>query len=469
MPNELQPYVIFLSVFILINVAIYFVIQLNAKEKIFKELFYYWLAVFLVFVSEGMVTTGKLALSLIFLTNFIPISIMASFILRTYNYKFKFRFYAFAIPTAVLLTIVLDWLEMPFPVTSAPIVLVNIGPFIEAMYVSMYLERKQSGVTEKIIGAFLSGFGIFCCLNYGLNRFEPTVIEYVFGFGTAFVCYLMYSILLPVYVIQQINRKRTEYLEAMVSERTRELSESKHEKEKLLRVLVHDISNPLQAVMFKMGQLRKSARMTGADSDSLEKSHKHLNAIKDIIAHVREYECVLSGTRTLNLGEVLVSECLDEIEMMFSDRFKAKDIHFIVENKLPADAFVLVDKTSFIHSVAANLISNALKFSVPHSEVRFISRMEENEIVFEVIDQGIGISRDSLQKIFDIGTVASRAGTQGEVGTGFGLPIVKAYAQMYGGRISARSSREKENSGTTFSLYLPVPNKENSGSQTFLH
>lgn len=105
MPSELQPYVIFLLVFILVNIVIYFVIQLNTKENIFKELFDYWLSVFLVFIAEGTVKEGKLALSLIFLVNFLPISIMASFILRTYRYPFKSKFYALAIPTAVLLSI----------------------------------------------------------------------------------------------------------------------------------------------------------------------------------------------------------------------------------------------------------------------------------------------------------------------------------------------------------------------------
>lgn len=469
MPNELMPYAIFLSVFISINIAIYFVIQLNAKEKIFKELFLYWVTVLLVFISEGAVIRGRLGLSLIFLTNFLPISIMASFILRTYQYKFKFKFYSFAIPTAVLLTFLLDRLNAPFPVTSAPIVLVNIGPFLEAIYISMYLHREEAGITEKIIGAFLSLYGIFCCVNYGLNRFEPTTTEYIIGFGTAFVGYLFYSILLPVYCIQQINRKRTDFLEAMVQERTRELSESKHEKEKLLRVLVHDISNPLQAVMYKIGQLRRSPRLGVEEIEKTDKSLKNLNSIKEIITHVREYECVLSGSRTPELDEVNLKECLDEIESMFSDRFKEKDIDFKIHNKLSEETMIMVDRTSFIHSVTSNLISNALKFSLPNSEVIVACYKKDSQIIIEVIDHGIGISKDSLDKIFDIGEMTSRMGTLGESGTGFGLPIVKAYTLMYGGRITATSSQDKEDRRTTFSLSLPALPENRYADQTFMH
>jgi nitrogen-specific signal transduction histidine kinase len=455
MPKELIPYSLFLLLFIFLNVAIYFIIQLNAKEKVFRELFFYWISVLFVLISEGIVIKGRLGLSLIFIVNFLPISVMASFILRTYNYKFKFKIYAVAIPLAAITTIFLDKLNAPFQLTSAPIVMVTMAPFFEALYISLVLHRRDAGVIEKIIGVFLSFLGIFCCVNYGLNRFDPTPLQFIFGFGSAFVCYLLYSILLPLYCIQQINRKKTDFLENIVSDRTRELSESKQEKENLLRVLVHDISNPLQAAMYKTGTLKKSLQEESVDYENVEKILKSLNSIRDIITHVREYECVLSGTRTMELGEVLLQDCLDEVEQIFGDRFREKNISLKIHNKLSPVTKIKIDKTSFIHSVASNLVSNALKFSRPNSEVLIVCYLENSQIVIEVIDRGIGIAKESLDKIFDIGIMSSSNGTLGELGTGFGLPIVKAYAIMFGGRIAATSSQDSETGGTTFSLYLP--------------
>ncbi len=468
MPKELAPYTIFLTVFILLNVGIYFVIQLNAKEKIFKELFFYWLSVLLVMICESMVKDGKLGLSLIFLTNFVPIMISTTYLTRVHGYKINYRFYLAAVPLTIGLTVFLNSLNLPFHIISAPVVLINIAPFIEALYVSLFLHRKEFGLIEKMIGGFLSVWGVICCVNYGLYRFNPSVVQYVFGFGSAFVGYLMYSILLPLYSIQQINRRKTEVLEAMVADKTKELIEIKNEKEKLLRVLVHDISNPLQAAMFKVSQL-KGALPAGSDEYSrVEKVSKGLSTIKDIVAHVREYECVLLGMRTMDLEEVSLQECLDEIENLFLDRFNEKNIQLNICNSLHKDTKIRVDKTSFVFSIASNLISNAFKFSKPNSEVKIVCFEQNSEIIFEVIDHGVGMPHHTLEKIFDIGASVSSQGTLGEKGTGFGLPIVKAYVTKLGGRIEARSSQDEDNSGTTFSLYLPQTGQNNSAEQTYM-
>ncbi|MBC7537689.1 MAG: hypothetical protein H7281_02620, partial [Bacteriovorax sp.] len=427
-------------------------IQLKAKEKLFKKLFLYWLSVFFVVLFEGAVTDGKLGLSLIFLINFIPIAIMSNFLLSMYDYKFKTRFYIIAIPIAVILTFVLNYLGAPFIFTSMPIVLINTGPLFEGLFVSLVVHKKEDRQIEKVIACFLYGSGILSCFYYASARFHASELQFIIGFGSAFISYLLCSMLLPVLCIQIINQKRTIYLEALVKDRTRELSESKNKKEKLLRVLVHDISNPLQAVMFQIGQIKKTIPQ---ENELFNKAQKNLKAIKDIISHVREYECVLSGTRTLELGDVSLHECLVEIEEIFTDRFMLKDINLKIHNKLSHDTKIRVDRTSFIHSVASNLVSNALKFSRPGTDVLIVAHERDSHIVIEVVDQGIGMSKQNLNNLFDIGISTSRAGTLGEVGTGFGMPIVKAYTHMFGGRVEASSSQKEEDSGTTISLYLP--------------
>lgn len=454
MPKELLAYIYFLFAFIFVNVLIYFLIQLKAKEKLFKKLFLYWFSVLAILIIEGTFVEGKLTLSLIFLVNFVPIAIMSSFLLSMYNFKFHARFYLFAIPLAVVLTLLFNYLDAPFVLTSMPIVLVCTGPLFEGLYVCLIVYRYERQIT-KTIACYLYGAGIFSCFYYAFNRYEATEIQYYIGFGSAFLSYIMCSMLLPIVCIQMINAKKTEYLEALVRDRTRELSESKEEKEKLLRVLVHDISNPLQVAMFQIGQIKKFFPDEAKEVVLLDKVTRSLNSIRDIITHVREYECVLSGTRTTALGEVYVRECLAEVEEMFSDRFKSKNVQLIIRNKLHPDTKIRVDKNPFIYSVASNLVSNALKFSMPGSEVLILAYEKDSNVVIDVIDRGIGMSGESLKNLFDIGITTSRSGTLGESGTGFGMPIVKAYTMMFGGRIEANSSQEELEKGTTISLYLP--------------
>lgn len=468
MPKELMIYAILLLGFIFINVFIYFFIQLKGGEKLFKKLFYYWLSVLLVVLIEGVFVEGKLSLSLSFLVNFLPIAIMSNFLLSMYDYKFKFNFYLKAIPASVLLTIFLNFLDAPFSLVSMPIVLVCSGPLLEGLYVSLVVHRHEKR-TSKTLASFLYTAGILCSLYYAFNRYHATEIQFFIGFGSAFVTYIMCSILLPIVCIQMINDKKTDYLESLVKDRTRELSESKQEKEKLLRVLVHDISNPLQAAMFQSGLIKKSISEATKESEQVEKVDKNLKSIKDIITHIREYECVISGMRTPDLNDVYLRECLDEVYELFADRFAAKKVQLLIHNKLHPDTKIRVDKTPFIHSVAANLISNALKFSRPESVVLIMASLKESNIVIEIVDQGIGMSKESLRNLFDIGMSTSRNGTLGESGTGFGMPIVKAYTLMFGGRIEAQSSQQENENGTTISLYLPNVAQNNLGaSQTYL-
>lgn len=466
MTKYIGVYTSFLLVFILMNVFIYFLIQLRGREKIFKKLFHYWLSVFFVLIFEGMITDGKLALSLIFLVNFIPIALMSNFLLSMYDYKFQKRFYTVAIPSAILLTLIFNQMNAPFFLVSLPVVLINTGPLWEGLYLSLVVHRREKRTVEKTIACTIYGAGILSCLYYGVARYNASELEFVIGFGSAFISYLMCSMLLPILCIQIINRKRTDFLESMVIDRTRELSESKCEKEKLLRVLVHDISNPLQAAMLQVAKARRTTTIEYEFFNKIEKNHR---AIKDIIAHIREFEKVLSETKSFDLKEVLLVECLNEIEDIFIDRFKIKEMNLKIHNKLHPDTKIKVDKTSFVHSVTSNLVSNALKFSRPGSEVLIVAFEKENQIVIEVVDQGIGMSKENLSSLFDIGASTSREGTIGEKGAGFGMPIVKAYTTMFGGRVEASSTQKGKDTGTTISIFLPnLVFQNNADAQTYL-
>jgi nitrogen-specific signal transduction histidine kinase len=470
MPKELATYSIFLMIFILINFGIYFLIQLKGPEIIFRKLCIYWLSIFIVFIFEGIFTEGKLALSLVFLVNLLPIILMSSFLLEMYNHKIHRTLYIAFLPVAIIATVMLAKINAPFFVVSLPALLLNSGPVLELLYI--VLTKKDERKMEKAMIAAVALAGLFSCLYYALFRYTPTPTQYYIGFGSAFISYLFCSILLPILCIQLINKKKTQYLEDQVAEQTKELRKSKQEKEDLLRVLVHDISNPLQSIMIQSRQIKKTFSVLQNDSEHnySERIDKNILAIKEIISYVREYESILSGKRTVQLKEVLLSDCLKEIEDLFSESFKAKRVVLNVHNKLPLDTKIKVDKTPFVHSVTSNLVSNALKFSHPDSEVNIEAYEKDNQIVLDFIDHGIGISNESLQKIFDITASTSRRGTMGEQGTGFGLPIVKAYTSMFGGKILIYSSEEIESSGTTISLQLPKTNGLDSlsSNQTFL-
>lgn len=253
MPKEIAILFGFFAAFVFINLATYFFLQLKMKEKLFRQLAVYWLLVLLVYIIEGAVHQGKLALSLVFIINIAPIYIISNFLLHSYNMTLKPSRYIIASSAVVILAIFNNSLNLPFTTLAMPIAIVASFPFVEAIYATFVTKKNEANFTQKFMAGVVFTSGVVCCLNYAVNRMTPGTE--LIGFGTGFLTYITASIILPVFTIQEINREKTQRLEQLVRERTDELLASKMQKEKLLRVVVHDISNALQALIFQNNRL----------------------------------------------------------------------------------------------------------------------------------------------------------------------------------------------------------------------
>ncbi|MEO6911807.1 MAG: ATP-binding protein, partial [Edaphobacter sp.] len=101
-----------------------------------------------------------------------------------------------------------------------------------------------------------------------------------------------------------------------------------------------------------------------------------------------------------------------------------------------------------------NLISNAIKFSYPGSQIDLTANnLDENEAIIEVSDQGRGIPADKLEKIFDRFHQVDASDSRALGGTGLGLAICRSIITQHGGRIWATSNPGK---GATFHFTLPT-------------
>ena len=450
MPRELLFLFGFFAAFVLINFATYLFLHFKMKEKNFRELSTYWILVLAVFLIEGAFTSGKLALSLVFIVNLFPIYIMANFLMRSYGLNLNLRKYTIGFFAVIALTIVNYLLNMPFIILSFPVCLLAAFPLMEAIYVTFVSKKDEATFVQQFMASVVFGLGVFCCFHYAFNRLTPGTE--IVGYGTAFLNYIAASIILPVFAIQELNKEKTERLEHLVKERTAELLASKIQKEKLLRVVVHDISNALQVLILQSSRLSHSEdpKVVGASVRLL----KNLNAISEIAKHVKEME--YSKTAALKLSPVTMDECFAEIKDLFGDRFIQKNVTLTLINKVPKEIFINVDKVTFIHSVASNIISNALKFSYPNSEVVVTAYEDNNQVYFDVQDYGVGMNDKFLSGLFEFESSFTTLGTHGERGTGFGMPLVKNYAEIFGGEVKAFSGQHVDASGTRILVSLPA-------------
>jgi signal transduction histidine kinase len=108
-----------------------------------------------------------------------------------------------------------------------------------------------------------------------------------------------------------------------------------------------------------------------------------------------------------------------------------------------------------MRQILTNLLTNAIKYSPPESNIIFNLKVEESELIFEVKDQGIGIPVEDLDKLF---TTFHRATNTGNIqGTGLGLAIVQKCVDLHHGQIFVNSIL---NEGSTFTLRIPKVFKE---------
>ncbi|RTR25570.1 cell wall metabolism sensor histidine kinase WalK [Robertmurraya yapensis] len=151
----------------------------------------------------------------------------------------------------------------------------------------------------------------------------------------------------------------------------------------------------------------------------------------------------------------LTTEWVDFVQFYnrIIDRFElAKEQNVRFERKLLDQAtFVEIDPDK-LTQVLDNIISNALKYSPEGGKITFKMVEEEEMIVISVSDEGVGIPKDNLEKIFERFYRVDKARTRKLGGTGLGLAIAKEMVEAHGGKIWARSVEGK---GTTVSFSLP--------------
>jgi signal transduction histidine kinase len=119
-------------------------------------------------------------------------------------------------------------------------------------------------------------------------------------------------------------------------------------------------------------------------------------------------------------------------------------------NEIENSHFFIGDRT-MISSVLQNLISNAIKFTKRNGKVVLFSTIKNDKVIVSVQDNGIGISKDNISKLFQIDRHLSTIGTQNESGTGLGLILCKELVNQNGGEIWVES---EERIGSTFSFTL---------------
>ena len=181
----------------------------------------------------------------------------------------------------------------------------------------------------------------------------------------------------------------------------------------------------------------------------MERHSKRLDLLAQDLLTLAQLE---SANPNLQLGNVDLPSFFGEVIRDWEKKLAKKQLNVIVDVS-PGLPPIRADRAR-LQEALYNVLDNAVKYSREHGEIRLVARQRDEEIILSVSDDGIGISKEDLPRIFERFYRADKARTAENIrGTGLGLAIVKHVAQLHSGVVEAESELGK---GTTIRVSLPV-------------
>jgi len=238
---------------------------------------------------------------------------------------------------------------------------------------------------------------------------------------------------------KELEKQRTE-LEALNST-----------KDKFFAIIAHDLKNPFSTVLGLSELLARE--FESFDSESLKnfisQIYKYSNNTYNLLENLLQWSMVQTGRMPMRPKLVNLKHIIEENIDLLSGNARQKNIDLYVVSCNGCSAYVDVNQ---ITTVVRNILSNAIKFSLPNGKITLTIEASGDFWQICVEDNGIGISEADLKKLFHIDSNPSKIGTSQETGTGLGLILCKEFVERNGGKIWVESKLDK---GSTFCFTVP--------------
>jgi signal transduction histidine kinase len=221
-------------------------------------------------------------------------------------------------------------------------------------------------------------------------------------------------------------------------------------QEEFVSNVTHELKSPLAAIKLHAQTLREGELPSAQRARSLELVLQQADRMARLVDDVLESSRLLARKRPLALAPLEVGSFFDGYFAEALPRVEAQGVHLAW--RLDSNASVLATPGA-LDRVMTNLLDNAARFSSKGGEVRCRVADEDGRVRIEVEDDGVGIPRKELQRIFDRFYQAGNERDGLPRGTGLGLSIVAGLVHEMRGRVEARSHEGRP--GATFVVELP--------------
>lgn len=236
-----------------------------------------------------------------------------------------------------------------------------------------------------------------------------------------------------------------------------EKQKASQKQKELIAGIAHDLRTPLTSIKGYVEGLRDGI------ADTREKQIRYLNTIynstcdtEKMLNDLLTISKLELGDITLNKEKVNVSDFINFAYEIGHD-LNNSDFDFEIINNVKTSPVISVDTDKFTR-VIDNIVSNSIKYKRPDIKGKITLTISEYEhsVIFEIKDNGMGVDKESLPRIFDTLYRADKARSNVSDGSGLGLSVCKQIVELHGGMIWARSEP-----GNGLAIFISLPLEEN--------
>jgi signal transduction histidine kinase/CheY-like chemotaxis protein len=232
-----------------------------------------------------------------------------------------------------------------------------------------------------------------------------------------------------------------------------QLRDADRRKDEFLAMLAHELRNPLAAVNTATAVLRQDRLNSDERRQMFEILSRQVAQLNRLIDDLLDVSRITRGKIELKRVPLKVSQLVDAAVQVVRPLVTAAGHHLEVDRPIEDDLWILADPAR-MEQVVVNLLTNSTKYTPPGGQIELQFKREGDQLCLAVRDNGLGISSDMLNRIFEVFTQVRHTLDRSEGGLGIGLTVVRRLVEMHGGRVEAHS--DGVGHGSEFVVCLPL-------------
>lgn len=230
-----------------------------------------------------------------------------------------------------------------------------------------------------------------------------------------------------------------------------QVKEASRRKDEFLAMLSHELRNPLAPIsaaaqLLQVGGLNE-VRLQQI-TEIIARQVKHMTSLVDDLLDVAR---VTGGLVTLEFDAVdikrVIADAIEQAEPLIESRRHQVALH------LPPDAALVSGDAKRLVQIVSNLLNNAAKYTPEGGLIDLQVQVQDKQVAVLVSDNGIGMTAEFLNYVFDMFSQAQRTADRSQGGLGIGLALVKSLVELHHGSITVKS--EGQGCGSKFTVQLP--------------